>query len=159
MGLSTWGLGDLMIKQFRGTAFAACVALGATGLCGAVLAQDTSSEPVKVQLNKLKSSDSGCTIYVVVDNETGNAFKNFSLDLVLFNTGGVVDHRVSVDLGPLRKNKQVVKVFDLKEVKCDGIGRFLVNDINECNSDAGVVDNCFARLQVSSLVDTVKFMK
>lgn len=158
MGFSKSGYGALMIELFRGFVFAGFVALGAAALSGAVSAQDAEG-PVKVELNKLKASDAGCTIYVVVDNKTDNAFKNFSLDLVLFNTSGIVDHRVSVDLAPLRKQKQVVKVFDLKDVKCDGIGRFLVNDINECNSDAGVVDNCFARLEVSSVVEKTKFMK
>lgn len=158
MGLSTTRNGALMIELLRGFVFAAIVALGAAALSGAVSAQD-AGPPVKVELNKLKASDTGCTIYVVVDNQTENAFKNFSLDLVLFNTSGIVDHRVSVDLGPLRKKKQVVKVFDLKDVKCGGIGRFLVNDINECNSDAGVVENCFASLQVSSVVENTKFMK
>ena len=158
MGLSTIRIGELMIEQLRRTVYVALFAAGLVAGAGVVNAQDAGS-PVKVELNKLKASDNGCTIYVVVDNQSDNAFKNFSLDLVLFNTSGIVDHRVSVDLGPLRKKKQVVKVFDLKEVKCDGIGRFLVNDINECNSDDGVINDCFSRLQVSSVVETTKFMK
>jgi hypothetical protein len=106
---------------------------------------------VGVELNKLETIDNGCRIYVVVDNKSDTEYKTLKLDLVLFRTDGIVDQRFFVDLAPLRKQKRIVKLFELSKVSCDDIGSFLVNDVVECRSDAESMDNCLARLSVSSL--------
>jgi len=72
------------------------------------------------------------------------------LDLVLFRTDDIIDQRFFVDLAPLRKQKRIVKLFELGKVKCDDIGSFLVNDVVECRSGSDVVENCLTRLAVSS---------
>lgn len=107
--------------------------------------------PIGVELNKLETIDTGCRIYVVVDNKSDTEFKTLKLDLVLFRTDGIVDQRFFVDLAPLRKQKRIVKLFELSKVACDDIGSFLVNDVVECRSETESIDNCLARLSVSSL--------
>lgn len=106
---------------------------------------------VGVELNKLETIDTGCRIYVVVDNKSDTEYKTLKLDLVLFRNDGIVDQRFFVDLAPLRKQKRLVKLFELSKVSCDDIGSFLVNDVVECRSDTESLDNCLARLSVSSL--------
>lgn len=113
-------------------------------------AQSESGTPISVELNKLESIDTGCRIYVVVNNETDAEFDTLKLDLVLFKTDGIVDQRFFVDLAPLRKQKRIVKLFELGKVKCEDIGSFLVNDVVECRSGTEAVDNCLARLDVTS---------
>lgn len=119
---------------------------------GPAIAQAPSENntPISVELNKLETIDTGCRIYVVVNNETDSEFDTLKLDLVLFKTDGIVDQRFFVDLAPLRKQKRIVKLFELGKVKCDEIGSFLVNDVVECRSGTEAVENCLARLDVTS---------
>lgn len=112
-------------------------------------AQDATQ--IAVELNKLETIESGCRIYVVVDNKSETDFKTLKLDLVLFRTDGIVDQRFFVDLAPLRNHKRIVKLFELNKVACDDIGSFLVNDVVECRSESENVDGCLARMSVSSL--------
>ena len=140
----------IMIVQLRIVAAAALAAALALGMVTAVSAQSEDSTPITVELNKLETIDTGCRIYVVVNNETDTEFETLKLDLVLFRTDDIVDQRFFVDLAPLRKQKRIVKLFELGNVKCDEIGSFLVNDVVECRSGSDVVENCLSRLTVSS---------
>jgi hypothetical protein len=115
--------------------------------------QDTtkSGDSISLELNKLETSDKGCRAYVVVSNPSATSFDAYKLDLVMFQADGIIGRRFAVDLAPLRPSKRTVKLFELDGTNCDGIGSFLVNDVMECRSDAGPVNDCLARLQVKSL--------
>lgn len=116
--------------------------------------QDTApqaQQDVSVELNKLEPSEKGCRAYVVVSNSGDTAYDAYKLDLVMFQTDGVIGRRFALDLAPLRPAKRSVKLFDLNDTNCDSIGSFLVNDVLECHADSGPVDNCLARLKVSTL--------
>ena len=147
---SKWQVCFRMIVQSRIVAVAALASVLALGLVAAASAQSEDSTPISVELNKLETIDSGCRIYVVVNNETETEFDTLKLDLVLFRTDDIIDQRFFVDLAPLRKQKRIVKLFELGKVKCDEIGAFLVNDVVECRSGSDVVENCLSRLAVSS---------
>lgn len=142
--------------KFRAALFAAAAMLCA----GAPLAQEatTANEGISLELNKLEKSDKGCRAYVVISNPTETAYDTFKLDLVMFQTDGVIGRRFALDLGPVRPNKNSVKLFDLDGASCDNIGEFLVNDVMECRASSGPADDCLARLQVKSL-NSVKIRK
>jgi hypothetical protein len=106
---------------------------------------------ISLELNKLESSDKGCRAYVVVSNPTSTAYDAYKLDLVMFQSDGVIGRRFAVDLAPLRPSKRTVKLFELDGTKCDDIGSFLVNDVMECKASSGPVDDCLAHLKVKSL--------
>jgi hypothetical protein len=126
-------------------------------MAAAAHAQDTAAEQpdagegVTLELNKLETSDKGCRAYVVVSNPTQTTYDALKLDLVLFQTDGVVGRRLALDLAPVRPDKKSVKLFELDGTKCDEIGSFLVNDVMECRTGAGAADDCLARLKVKSL--------
>lgn len=133
-------------------ALAACL-LGATAY-----AQESSpgkpgagGDGITLELNKLEASDKGCRAYVVVTNPTQTAYDAYKLDLVLFQSDGVVGRRLALDLAPVRPDKKTVKLFELDGTKCDEIGSFLVNDVMECRTSTGATDDCLARLKVKSL--------
>jgi hypothetical protein len=104
-----------------------------------------------VELNKLEPQGSGCRAYVVVQNDDDTSYTAFKLDLVLFQSDGVIGRRFAMDLAPLKAKKRTVKLFDLDNTPCDKIGSFLINDVVECTGETGPVENCLAGVTVKSL--------
>jgi hypothetical protein len=140
-----------MIKK---TLFTIAAAVLLTSTAGAQEVQEPKPQQdsgISLELNKLEPSDKGCRAYVVVSNPTDTTFDAYKLDLVMFQTDGIIGRRFAVDLAPLRPSKRTVKLFELDGTKCDEIGSFLVNDVMECRSDAGPVDDCLAGMKVNSL--------
>lgn len=104
-----------------------------------------------IELNKLEPVEKGCRAYVVVNNTSDKAYQSYKIDLVLFQTDGVIGKRFSIDLAPLKPQKKTVKLFEVDGMACDKIGSLLVNDVMDCKTDAGPVDNCLQTLTTSSL--------
>lgn len=113
--------------------------------------QAQSDDAVTLELNKLEASDKGCRAYVVVSNPSSTTYDAYKLDLVMFQTDGVIGRRFALDLAPLRPSKRTVKLFELDNTSCENIGSFLVNDVLECRAASGPVTDCLSRLKVSSL--------
>lgn len=140
----------------KNTKLLAAVAAFALTAAASALAQDaqpsaSQDEGVSLELNKLQASDKGCRAFLVVSNPSATKYDNFQIDLVMFQTDGVIGSRFAVELAPLLPSKRSIKEFVLTDTDCDGIGSFLVNDVMECRSDAGPVSDCLARLKVNSL--------
>ncbi len=137
-----------MNRQF----YAAGKFLGIVSLA-IVAATPVSAGPkaLSVELNKLEPQGSGCRAYMVVQNDDDTGYKAFKLDLVLFQQDGVIGRRFAMDLAPLKAKKRSVKLFDLDNIACDKIGNLLINDIVECTSDAGPVEDCLGGITVKSL--------
>jgi hypothetical protein len=106
---------------------------------------------LSVELNKLEPQGGGCRAYLVVNNESAAQYQTLKLDLVLFQPDGVIGRRFAIDLAPLKPTKRAVKLFDLDGVACDKIGSFLINEVVECKTDAGPVNDCLAGITVKSL--------
>ena len=144
-----------MRTKFLFTAVAACLLAVATHAqdnpAATAPAQPDSSDGITLELNKIEKSDKGCRAYVVVTNPTPTSYEAFKLDLVMFQTDGVVGRRFALDLAPVRPDKRTVKLFDLDGGQCDGIGSFLINDVMECRTSSGPATDCLARLKVKSL--------
>ncbi len=115
--------------------------------------QAFAAEPVDMtlELNKLESGENGCRAYMVIDNRGDAAFSVFKLDLVLFRPDGVIGKRLILDLAPIKAHKRTVKIFPVEGTPCDGFANMLINDVSECRTDAGPVENCLARLDLKSL--------
>jgi len=114
-------------------------------------AAETAASGVTLELNKLEKSDKGCRAYVVVTNTTSTTYDAYKLDLVMFQTDGVIGRRFALDLAPVRPDKRTVKLFDLDGTVCEDIGNFLVNDVMDCRTDAGPAEGCLPGLNVKSL--------
>ena len=125
-----------------------------------LLATASLAEPaaLSVELNKLQPQEKGCRAYIVVNNAGTTAYQSVKLDLVLFQPDGVIARRFAIDLAPLKPQKRSVKLFDLDGTACDKVGSLLINDVVECKSDTGSLDNCLANMTLSTLT-TVPFTK
>ena len=152
-----------MIRQirFRRPLLGTLILSGFALAAGPLSAQDTapaaappaaqSPKALTVELNKLESQGNGCRAYVVVQNDDDIAYKAFKLDLVLFQTDGIIGRRFAMDLAPLKPKKRTVKLFDLDDIACDKIGSFLINDVVDCKSETSAMENCLAGTTVKSL--------
>ncbi len=124
----------------------------------AIAADPASAVAPSIELNKLETTGTGCRAYLVVNNPGAASYQSFKLDLVLFQTDGVIGKRFALDLAPLKAQKTTVKLFDIDAIACDRIGSFLINDVIACQADTGPAQDCLQRLTVSALT-TAKLSK
>lgn len=127
--------------------------LAVAGLSLVALPALAGPTALSVELNKLEPQGTGCRAYVVVQNDSPTPYQTFKLDLVLFQPDGIIGRRFAIDLAPLKPQKRSVKLFDLDGLACDKIGSLLINDVVECKSDSGPVDDCLAGMTVKSLTN------
>ncbi len=109
---------------------------------------------VAVELNKLEANGAACRAYLVLRNDAGTAFESLKFDLVMFDADGVVALRLAVEAAPLTAGKTSLKVFDIADQPCAGIGRVLLNDIMACRVAAGPRDDCLALVKTTSRTTT-----
>ena len=100
-----------MIRQirFRRPLLGTLILSGFALAAGPLSAQDTapaaappaaqSPKALTVELNKLEPQGNGCRAYVVVQNDDDIAYKAFKLDLVLFQTDGIIGRRFAMQKG------------------------------------------------------------
>ncbi len=135
-----------------------CALVLPIGLFSAVANAEPDAPPgaaaaTHIELNKLESSEKGCRAYMVVNNPAEITYQSFKIDLVLFQTDGVIGKRFSIDLAPLKPKKKSVKLFEIDGIQCDKIGSLLINDVMECKAEAGPVPGCLENLKTSSLTN------
>jgi hypothetical protein len=129
---------------------------GASISAGAVTAQETDSNPLNVELNKMETVGDACRVYLVFENGTGRTFTDYTLDLVMFAQDGGILNRLAVNAGRLDEGKTRVKLFDVPGTDCARIGRILVNDVMSCEGPGGEGDpaTCTAFTEPSSRIGT-----
>ncbi|MEM9011162.1 MAG: hypothetical protein AAGE18_08050 [Pseudomonadota bacterium] len=115
----------------RSAFLTAAAALALFALSGTGYAQDGDGK-LTVELNKLEPQGTACQAYIVLQNGTEAAYDELALDLVMFDTDGVIARRLAVDMAPLRAGRTSVKVFAVDGLACDGISRILINDVLSC---------------------------
>lgn len=130
----------------------------AAGLALPALAQQGAGQGVAIELNKLEPLESVCRAYLVVKNQSGAVFDSLKLDLVMFDSAGVVTKRLAVQAGPLPEDKTSLKVFDITEHDCPDIGSILLNDVLECTPDPEAAGGCLAMISVTGRAE-VPFIK
>ncbi|WP_418292066.1 Tat pathway signal protein [Methylobacterium durans] len=137
---------------------AARVLLAAAAILALPLAAPASAQgesgakgaPIKLQLNRLEATGEACRTYLLVDNGRGPALKSLKVDLFAFDTEGVAQKRVAVELGPLAEKKTSVKIFDFAGIACPKIGRVLLNDVLACEGGEASREGCLERTETES---------
>ena len=117
-----------------------------------------TADGVHIELNKLEQQGDACRAYLLFENDNGDEYSVYRLDLVLFDKQGRIDRRIAVDASPLRAGKSVVKLFDLSGLQCNGISKILLNDIAPCEDGSGAREDCVVGARLSTLTD-VSFYK
>ena len=111
-------------------------------------ADPEAAAPLAVELNKLEPNGGACRAYLVLKNASARTFESLKLDLVMFDTEGVVAKRLAVQAAPLPQGKTSLKVFDIAGHACGGIGSILLNDVLACAP--ATAEDCLGLIDASA---------
>lgn len=151
--LACSGIGERLRVGF--VLFAALTASMTAATSGAA-AQDVSpaakseAPSLKIELNRLEPAGDACRTYMLVDNSRGPALKSLKVDLFAFDTEGVAQKRLAVELGPVQEKKTVVRLFDFAGLACPKVGRLLLNDVLACEGGDATRETCLERIEPTS---------
>jgi hypothetical protein len=134
----------------------ACRAVLILQLALPALAFAQEHQPVSVELNGGEMVDNRCRLTFVVENKNKEAVDSLRLDLFVFNQENRVYRRMVTEMGPVRGEKTVVKLYAL-DGACGEIRSILVNDITACAP--AKPDACLDNLALSSRMPNVRFYK
>lgn len=105
---------------------------------------------LELELNKVEDSPQGCLATMLIGNELGQTLDRFRLDLVLFDSTGVLFDRLLIDLAPLPAGRTTIVSFPLHAGRCDGISRVLLRDVPACRTQGGATHDCLSGLNVTT---------
>ncbi len=112
-------------------------------------AQD-GGDRLGIELNKLEPQDTACRTYFVLQNGTEIGFTELVLDIYIFNRDGIIERRLAMDTRAVMPGKTQVRLFDVRELGCDAIGRFLINGVLSCSDTEGERNDCAGLLSFST---------
>lgn len=136
-------------SDFR-AAFAAAVAC--VPLLG-VPAMAATGEAIKLELNAARANGDACRMSFLFRNDMPQEIEDLALEVVFFNTDGLVEQFFMLKSGRLPEGKSRVRQFDMPKMACDGISRILVNDVAACDGGALTPRACLDALDVTSRSD------
>ncbi len=147
-------VGNGQLHRRAGRIFATGCLL-AIALTAPALAQDekpaaATGSSLKLELNRLEPAGDNCRTYLLVDNGKGTALKSLKVDLFAFDTEGVAQKRLAVELGPVQDRKTVVRLFDFPGIACPKIGRVLLNDVLACEGGDASRESCLERIETAT---------
>lgn len=114
-----------------------------------LLAQSDSSS-LGFELNKLEQSTDDCLAFLVLKNSAQMHFDILKVDLVLFDTQGLIQRRLALNVAPVEPEKTRVRQFRMAGVQCGDIGSILVNEVIECVVDGSPNTSCLGLMSISS---------
>ena len=115
-----------------------------------VMAQPAAPVSLDLELNALKSTDTGCRVTFLATNNLGAPLDRAAIETALFDTDGAIDRIVTLDFKGLTAGKTKVLQFELADLPCTGIGRVLINDISACEGAGLVPTACLDNLKTTT---------
>jgi len=114
------------------------------------LALDAERPSLGIELNRLQDKGSACRLSLVFTNGMVEAISALTIETVLFDKNGSVERFLVLKSRPLPPGKIRVQQFDVRGVKCDSIGKLLLNDVKECKSGSLDAASCLELIRPSS---------
>jgi hypothetical protein len=116
-----------------------------------------ADEKIHIELNTAETAEQHrCRMNFVVENKTADALDSMKLDIVVFGQDGGIRRRLIAEMGPVRPQKTIVKIF-LVEDECSTISALLVNDVSACAPAAPAA--CLDGLTLSSRMKEIRLYK
>ena len=119
--------------------------LGVVLMAVGLLSQPATAQEagrMAIELNKLEPKDAACRTYFVLQNGTEIGFTELVLDIYIFNLDGIIERRLAMDTRAVMPGKTQVRLFDVRNLTCEEIGRFLINGVLSCSDTDGERSDC-----------------
>lgn len=114
-------------------------------------AAQTNGPQLSIELNNARDANNGCRLTYVALNGTGAVIEKTSYEIVVFDSDDRVQQFLILEFGRLPTGKTKVVEFDFANRECNDISRILVNDVSECETEAGASANlCMDSLRTST---------
>ena len=126
------------------------VVLIVAGLAPLPSAAQDGGDRLSIELNKLEPHDNACRTYFVLQNDTEIGLTELVLDIYIFNRDGIIEKRLAMDTREIMPGKTQVRLFDVRDLACDAIGRFLINGVLSCHDTDGERSDCAGLLSFIS---------
>lgn len=120
-----------------------------------VLAETSSvnTAPIKkllIELNSQKQVGTSCQVSFLMKNDLGQEIKQFTFEIVIFDENQQVVKLLVLNSGELIVGKTRVKRYGLKNVNCQKVSRYLVNDIKQCDAKGFTPKLCLQSLVLTN---------
>jgi hypothetical protein len=97
-----------------------------------VTAQELTGK-IGLELNHVQpTQDGGCRLSVIATNGLERPMSKLGLEIVAFNSDGLVDQFLRLDFSRISAGKTKVLQFDLAGKACEGLSRLHINDVLNC---------------------------
>lgn len=111
---------------------------------------------LRIELNSQKQAGTSCQVSFLMKNDLGQEIKQFSFEIVIFDENQQVVKLLVLNSGELIAGKTRVKRYGLKNVNCQKVSRYLVNDIKQCDAKGFTPKLCLQSLELTNKT-TAKF--
>lgn len=115
-----------------------------------------STKKLMIELNSQKQVGTSCQVSFLMKNDLGQEIKQFIFEIVIFDENQQVVKLLVLNSGELIKGKTRVKRYDLKNVNCQKVSRYLINDIKQCDAKGFTPKLCLQSLELTNKT-TAKF--
>ena len=107
-------------------------------------------ETISIQLNTAETTGAACRLTFVIRNQLQTPLDALGLDLVMFDQTEGVSGYAAVDFGSMPPGKTVVRRFDGGSAAGADISRVLLNEVRDCKSQHGPLQDCLTKLLITS---------
>ena len=115
-----------------------------------------SQNKLYMELNAHKQVGTSCQVSFVMKNDLGKELSQLSLEMVLFDENQQVMRLLVLKSGELIVGKTRVKRYGLKNLNCQKVSRYLINDVKQCEAQGYTPKLCLQSLVLTSKT-TAKF--
>src|SRR5262249_38076833 len=115
-----------------------------------------AAEPITAELNTAEMVDNRCVLTFVTENKSKDNIDSLRLVMYLFNQDNRVYRRIVAEMGPLRSEKTVVRLYPA-EGACSDLRAVLLSEVAACAP--AKPDVCLDNLTLSSRIPNVRFYK
>lgn len=115
-----------------------------------IQAQESKNKQLQVELNNAQPNASACRLSFVFTNLMGQKIEELSLETVLFDPKGSVIRFLVLKSRPLISGKVRVQQYEIKDIRCDQLGKVLLNDMKVCKGAGLSPALCLENAKISS---------
>ena len=140
-----------MLTRNRWTVwYAASLTLAALVAGNAPTNATDKAEPgaISLELNRIAGVQSGCQLSFVARNNLEQSITRASFEFAFFGSDGLLQRLTALDFRDLPAGKTKIRQFLLPDMKCDTLGRIVVNDEAAC--EGAPKGSCYGGLATSN---------